>query len=57
MTQEERVIRAQSFGFKDITHALRSIKKYLGVVYASLDSATDYELNLVSQLRRTRGGV
>jgi len=51
MTPEERQARAESFGFTSPTHALRALKKYLRLVYVSLDSATDHELQLASNSR------
>jgi hypothetical protein len=54
MTPEERQNRAQSFGFNDPTHALRALKKYLGSTFASLDNATDHELELASQRSQSK---
>jgi len=48
MTPEERQQRIAKFGFDNPTHALRALKKYLGMTYASIDNATDHELELAS---------
>jgi hypothetical protein len=54
MTPEERQTRAESFGFTSPTHALRAIKKYLGMIKSSLDNTTDQELEIASTRSRLR---
>lgn len=46
---DPRKVRAVTFGFESVTHALRAVRKYLGLQYLSLDDVSDYQLKIAAE--------